>query len=147
MAEVTRRIQKRVHKQALDYAEAQAILQIKFKSGNLGEREVAAFAGAGQFEETAVALALLGELPIATVEHALLDKGAARHILLTIVRAIEFSWPTVKLILRLRAGPQGMSATEVEQCLANFDRLKPATARQLITFHRMRGGNGAPRRA
>jgi len=55
-----------------------------------------------------------------------------------IAKAIGLSWPTVKTVLKLRAGSRGVSAQELEGCLGTYSRLKRATAEQIVAFQRKR---------
>jgi uncharacterized protein (DUF2336 family) len=115
-----------------DYAEARECIGSLHSSGQLGEERVAAFATADQFEETAVALAVLCGLPIDAVDRALAqDRPDA---VLVMSKAIGMSWPTTKSILRMHAGTRGISPGELEECERTFSRLKPAIARQVIEF-------------
>jgi hypothetical protein len=70
------------------------------------------------------------------VERALVQDRPETVLIIT--KAIGVSWPTVKLILKLRGGEAGISPHQLEQCLGTFSRLKPATARQVIDFQRRR---------
>jgi uncharacterized protein (DUF2336 family) len=115
-----------------DYAAARTHIESLHAAGRLGERDVAAFATANQFEETAVALAVLCDLPIEAVDRAM---GQDRpESVLVMAKALGMSWPTAKAILRIRAGARGISPGELEQCLSTFSRLKLVTARQAIEF-------------
>jgi uncharacterized protein (DUF2336 family) len=144
VAEVAGRIRKHVAAPPPDYAAAKHKVDAKLRSGPLAESDLAGFVHAGQVEETTVALAVMCELPIATVERAMQDEWP--DALLTIARAIGLGWPTAKAILRLRAGSRGISASEIDHCLASFERMKPETARQIIRFHRLREGRDRSRR-
>jgi uncharacterized protein (DUF2336 family) len=125
---------------ARDYAATRARIEAMHAAGQLGENDVASFATANQFEETTVALALLCGLAVEAVDQAMGPEDRPETVLL-MARAVGMSWPTVKAILRLRAGARGISPGELEQCQATFTRLKPATARQVIDFQakRVRG--------
>jgi len=115
-----------------DYVAARAHVEALHSAGRLGENQVAVFAAANQFEETAVALAVLCGLPIEAVDRAMIqDRPDA---VLVMGKAIGMSWQTVKAILRMCAGARGISPGELEQCHTTFSRLKPATARQVIEF-------------
>jgi uncharacterized protein (DUF2336 family) len=115
-----------------DYVEARAHVELLHTAGRLGENQVAVFAAANQFEETAVALAILCNLPVEAVDRAMLqDRPDA---VLVMGKAIGMSWQTIKAILRMCAGARGISPGELEQCHTTFSRLKPATARQVIEF-------------
>jgi uncharacterized protein (DUF2336 family) len=115
-----------------DYVEARAHVELLHSAGRLGENQVAIFAAANQFEETAVALAVLCGLPIEAVDRAMIqDRPDA---VLVMGKAIGMSWQTIRAILRMCAGAPGISPGELEQCHTTFSRLKPATARQVIEF-------------
>jgi uncharacterized protein (DUF2336 family) len=105
-------------------------------AGSLDESEVESFAKMGRFEETTAALAAMCELPIESVERAMVQERP--ETILIIAKAIGFSWQTVKEILKLRVGERGISSREVEECLAIFERLRRATAQQVVDFQRRR---------
>jgi len=119
-----------------DYAEAYKRIRSLEASGRLGERDIVMFAKAGRFEDAAVALATLSTLPIDIVERVLVQDRA--ETILIVAKAMEMSWETVRALLRLRAGAGGLSAQMLEQQMANFMRLKRATALQALDFLRRR---------
>jgi uncharacterized protein (DUF2336 family) len=116
-----------------DYSAATAHIEALHAAGRLSEADVEAFASANKFEETTVALAALCDVPVAEVDRAMTqDRPEA---VLVVIKAIGMSWSTAKTILRMRAGPRGISPGELDQCLGIFSNLKPMTARQVIDFH------------
>jgi len=125
-----------------NYAAAQATVGSLHASGRLGERNVEWFARLNKFEETVVALSLMGRLPVGTVERAMVQDDAGAILILA--KAIGFSWQTVKAILLLRAGSRGLPPLALEQGLVNFTKLTQATARQVIDFQRGRDSAAAP---
>ncbi len=102
----------------------------------IGEAEIYQYARDRKFEETAIALSLLCETPIDVVERALLDPGA--EIVMILAKVAGLSSTTTKAILLLRAADRGMSANDLEQALASFDRLQPDTAQRVLGFFRTR---------
>jgi uncharacterized protein (DUF2336 family) len=88
------------------------------------------FAVAGQFEETVVALSILANVPVAMVERALVQERI--ELLLSILKTVDLGWPEVKPILQLRVNPAPL---DLEQCLANYERLKMTTARLVVDYH------------
>ena len=108
-------------------------------AGHLDESEVESFAKMGKFEETTAALAALCDLPIEMVERAMVQERP--ETILIFAKATGMLWPTVKEILKLRAGERGIGSHELEQCLSTFTRLKPATAQQVVDFQRKRARN------
>ena len=136
VAKVTTAIQAKAAAKSRDYAAARARVETLRASGQLGEGDIAAFAQAGSFEETAVVLATLSALPIDVVERVLVQDRV--ETILIVAKAIELSWPTVRSLLLLRAGKGGLSPQALEQHMASFMRLKRATALQAIEFLRKR---------
>ena len=45
---------------------------------------------------------------------------------------------TTKAILLMQAADRGMSAADLEQALASFDRLSPKTAKRVLEFYERR---------
>lgn len=136
IAEAVSCVQTRTTTISRDYAAAQAQIESLRAAGRLGDAAVAAFAAAGKFEETAVALAVLSDLPLQQIELAL--AGDRAETVLILAKAIGVTWPTVKEILAMRKREHGISKRELEQCLATFSRLKATTARQVLLFQRKR---------
>jgi uncharacterized protein (DUF2336 family) len=100
------------------------------------EANVHAAAEAQRFERTVVGLARLGRFPVDLVERALLDEGA--DMVLLLARAAGCSWTTTKAILRMYAARRTLSSHDLKQAIAQFQRLSPQTARQVIAFHERR---------
>ena len=122
----------KAHVVVRDYAAARGQIEALRASGRLNEKEVAGFARANQFEETTAALAALCELPIETVEQAMTQEMP--DAVLIMVKALGMSRDTAKAVLRLRAGPRGISPGEMEQCLDTLAKLPSSIARQIIRF-------------
>jgi hypothetical protein len=57
---------------------------------------------------------------------------------LILAKVAELSAATTKAILLLRAADRGMSAKDLDQALASFNRLQPETARRVLSFFRTR---------
>jgi uncharacterized protein (DUF2336 family) len=142
VAAVTTAIQAKAAAASRDYAEARKLVESMHASGRLGEADIEAFARAGKFEETAVALALLCDLPIDIVERAMVQDR--EETILIIAKAIGVSWPTVRQLLRVCAGKRGLSAQMLQQSMAVFYKLKRETAQKVIDFQRKRRTVGPP---
>jgi uncharacterized protein (DUF2336 family) len=136
VAEVSNRIQSAVRARSKDYAAAGAVVESLRDLGQLSESNVTEFARAGKFEETTVALARLCDLPIEVVERAMIQDRP--ETILILAKAAGMPWACAKAILWLRVGKSGISTSEMEQCLASFQRLKPATAKQFVRFYQTR---------
>ena len=100
------------------------------------------FARKGRFDETALTLSIMSQLPIGVVERAIVHKSSEQ--LIVIAKAVGLNWITTKAILMIRGGSKGMSAHDLGQSLANFNKLKPETAEKAIKFYRMRDRVAGP---
>ena len=138
VTEVTERIRTSAAGASLDYAAAERLVRSLHETWRLDEKKVEGFAKAGKLEETTVALAVLSDMPLPFVERAM--SAARSETLLVLAKAIGLSWSCVKAVLWLRAGSAGLSPRDIEQSLASFERLKRATAQDLLRFHRGRVG-------
>jgi uncharacterized protein (DUF2336 family) len=136
VAEVAGGIRNDVRNASRDFAAAQAEVERQNRIRRIGEAEIYQYARERKFEETAIALSLLCDTPIDVVERALLDPGA--EIVLILAKVAGLSSTTTKAILLLRAADRGMSANDLEQALASFNRLQPDTARRVLGFFRTR---------
>ena len=136
VAEAANAIQSATGAESRNYLTACAHVGALHRAGNLDEGEIESFAKMGRFEETTAALATLCNLPIEAVERAMVQDQP--ESVLIIAKAIGITWPTVQLILKLRAGDHGIGSHELEQCLGTFTRLKLATAQQVVEFQRRR---------
>jgi uncharacterized protein (DUF2336 family) len=136
VAEVAGGIRNDLRNASPDFAAAQAEVERQNRIRRIGETEIHQYARERKFEETAIALSLLCETPIDVVERALLDPGA--EIILILAKVAGLSSTTTKAILLLRAADRGMSASDLEEALASFNRLQPDTARRVLGFFRTR---------
>jgi uncharacterized protein (DUF2336 family) len=119
-----------------DFAAAQTAVERQNRIRRIGEAEIHQYARDRKFEETAIALSLSCDTPIDVVERALLDPGA--EIVLILAKVAGLSSTTTKAILLLRAADRAMSAKDLDQALASFNRLQPDTARRVLGFFRTR---------
>jgi uncharacterized protein (DUF2336 family) len=119
-----------------DFAVAQAAVERQNRIRRVGEAEIYQYARDRKFEETAIALSLLCDMPIEVVERALLDPGA--EIVLILAKVASLSAKTTNAILLLRAADRRMSVKDLDQALARFNRLHPDTARRVLGFFRVR---------
>jgi len=119
-----------------DYAAAKAEVDGLYRSGRLDEAELYRFARERKFEETAVALSLMCNIPIDIVERALLDGGTEMVLILGKVGGC--SWTTAKAILLMRNADRGMSAQDLDQANRTFSRLQPETAWRVLHFYHAR---------
>jgi uncharacterized protein (DUF2336 family) len=136
VAEIVGGIREDARNSSPDFAAALAAVERQNRIRRIGEAEIYQYARDRKFEETAIALSLLCDTPIDVVERALLDPGA--EIVLILAKVAGLSATTTKAVLLLRAADRGMSAKDLEQALASFNRLQPETARRVLGFFRTR---------
>jgi uncharacterized protein (DUF2336 family) len=136
VAEVVGGIRIEARNASPDFAAAQAAVERQNRIRRIGESEIYHYARDRKFEETAIAMSILCDTPIDVVERALLDPGA--EIILILAKVAGLSATTTKAVLLLRAADRGMSAKDLEQALASFNRLQQDTARRVLSFFRTR---------
>jgi uncharacterized protein (DUF2336 family) len=141
VAEVASEIQTKAAAESRDYAAARSLVESMRASSQLGEGNIEAFARAGKFEETTVALAIMSDLSIDIVERAMIQERV--ETILIIAKTIGLSWLTVKAILLLRAGQRGVSKHELEEYMVSYGHLKRETAQQVTEFQRKRHKSGS----
>jgi uncharacterized protein (DUF2336 family) len=142
--EVTGEIETKALTQTQAYAAAQVLVETLHRVGRLDIAKLEEVTSDGRFEEIVAALALMANMPPDLVERAVNDTHT--EALLILAKAVGISWETTKSILTLAATKYRRSATDVERCMAAFERLKQPVARQILDFHRRRGTFGAARK-
>jgi uncharacterized protein (DUF2336 family) len=118
-----------------DYARAIGLVADLAARRGVGEAEVAALAGTGQFEETVCAVAHVAGLTVSSVEGLFL--GPDPELLLVAGRALRWSWPTMKALLALR-GPEAAQPHHLKRAADTFDGLSPATAGRVLDALKVR---------
>jgi uncharacterized protein (DUF2336 family) len=133
VAEISGHISREVRNASTEHVHAKQAAKRRYKIRQPSEADVHMRAHSQDFEKTVVALALFGRLPIDLVERALLDQRP--DMVLILAKAAECSRTTTKAILMMQAAGRGMSAADLEQALASFDRLTPSTAKRVLEFY------------
>ena len=118
------------------YAEKRAAIEALHAAGELGPTQLAAFARAARFDETAIALSIICDLPTGLIERAIVNERPEQILILA--KAIALPWETVREILLLKRQSAGRAKHDIDRCAATFERLQPATAKQAINFYRLR---------
>jgi uncharacterized protein (DUF2336 family) len=145
VAEAAGRIRTQAPEGAANYAAARAYVDALQRRGQLDDRKLEAIAKLGRFGEIATALSVMCDLPLEFIERVM--KQESPEMVLIIAKSVALSWSTVKAILLARAGGRPAALGEIAQCLASYERLKSATAREILRFHRMRGRTGSKLRS
>ncbi len=119
---------------------AMRLVEELYQDGKLNAERVNAFANAGKFEETNAALALLANVPVALVENMMVTSQSEGVMILT--KVADLPWPTVQAVLNMRTKLSGAPPVDLNFCRVSYNRLKVATAQQVLRFHRMRLKSG-----
>ncbi len=114
---------------------AHGLVQLLYDDGRLDEREITKFAAADKFDETNAALACLAKVPVSLAETMMVES----HIegILILAKVCDLSWPTVQLIIAMRAKLAGTSSADLEETRLTYERLRLSTAQQVLRFHKM----------
>ena len=118
------------------YLAAQLHVESLRNSGKLSEPDVFAFARAGKFDETSVALSLMCELPIGLVERAMAHERCDQ--LLVLAKSIGLSFATVKAIILIQATEIDRPVRDMKEAAVSYGKLRLETARRAIHYYRLR---------
>ena len=137
VSEVAGRIESDVLDKIRDHAAAMAFTEALHRVGQLDDERLRSFAQSGRYAETVAALAVMSELSLSFVEQAMQQERA--EMIVVITKALALSWQTAKAVLGLRVRNCGGGSNQsIEELMASFERLKTATARELVRFYRQR---------
>ena len=106
------------------------------EAGKLNESKLRAMATEGKFDETTIALSILCDLPIGSIERTLVKDGSEQVVILA--KSIGLSWDTTKAILLVKAGTRASSTYEINQCFEQFSEPQAPTAKKVLQFYRLR---------
>ena len=129
-------IQAATRAESSRYEIAEAMVAALHRAGRLRDVDVSRFADDRQFEETMVALSLLCGLSIETIENSMTHERI--ETALVFVKAAGLSRATAKSVLHLCDSLERLQGNDIDKGLASFDRLKPATAQELVRFYQLR---------
>ncbi|MBI3698909.1 MAG: DUF2336 domain-containing protein [Afipia sp.] len=117
-------------------AASHELVRLLHADGRLDEDQIATFAEAGKFDETNAAIAMLANIPVATVENMMIESRSEGMMILAKVTGL--SWPTLKLILSMRDHLSGSDIKNINEYRESYEMLRATTAQQVLRFHRMR---------
>ena len=78
-------------------------------------------------------------VPVEVVDR--LMNGDRADPVLILARAVGFSWPTVRAVLKARPAPKP-SPQSLDAARENFERLTATTAQRVVRFWQVRQGTG-----
>jgi uncharacterized protein (DUF2336 family) len=138
VAEVAGAKQREAREASPSYSRAARHFRRLLKTSRLSETSVHAPARAQHFEKTAIALSMLGLLPIDIVERALVDKGT--DMILVLAKAAGCTWTTTKAMLTMHTADRGLSQQDIESAFKSYELLNQSTARRVVKFYEQRFG-------
>lgn len=115
---------------------AHGLIKSLYEEGRLDEAQIAAFADAGKLHETNAAIAALANVPIEMVENMMVE--ARSEGLMILAKVCGLSWTTLTQVMAMRGGMLEASAEEMNAFKRSYEMLRPATAQQVLRFHKMR---------
>ena len=136
VADVASELKSKLGPVSKSYAVAKQAVTALHRQGKLNENSISGYARTRKVEEVAIGLSLLCALPEELVDRALSD--ANRETLLTLARALRFSWDTTMSLLFLGARDHRISSTELKDLKDDFGRLNIETSRAVLKSYQSR---------
>ena len=131
----TLRVEAAVVSGQRDYTRAMQVIEKITAIRELTEEDVAAYATEDHFEECVCAISVMAELSLNASERLFRENEA--ELLLVVARAQEWSWGTVRKMIKLR-GRDADQPHLVKRAHDTFNQLKPTTAQRVVHFLRVR---------
>ena len=142
LADVANRIGAAVAPTRREYIQARRTIAELRVHGRLGERELSVFASTGRFEEMLVALSQLTGVSLEMAERLIL--GGRSDPILILGKAAEFSWSTVRSIIRGRPGYTGVDEAAMKAVETQYQCLSHQTAQRVVRFWQVRKNVNLP---
>jgi len=140
VANVASELQSRLGPASKSYASAKQAVTALHRQGKLNENSVSGYARTRKIDEVTISLSLLCALPEDLIGRALLD--ANRDTLLTISRALRFSWDTTMSLLFLGAKDHRIPSTELKDLKDEYGRLNIEKSRGALKSYQARNNPG-----
>jgi hypothetical protein len=136
VANVANELQSKLGPTSKSHAAAKQAVTARHRQGQLKESSVSGYARTRKVDEVTISLSLLCALPEDLVERALQD--ANRETLLTIAKALRFSWDTTMSLLFLGARDHRIPSTELKDLKDEFGRLNIEKSRRALKSYQSR---------
>jgi uncharacterized protein (DUF2336 family) len=140
VANVASELQSRLGPASKSYVSAKQAVTALHRLGKLNESSVSGYARTRKIDEVTISLSLLGTLPEDLIGRALQD--ANRETLLTIARALRFSWDTTMSLLFLGAKDHRIPSTELKDLKDEYGRLNIEKSRGMLKSYQSRNNPG-----
>jgi uncharacterized protein (DUF2336 family) len=119
-----------------NYFAAKRMVSRLHQYSELNEDKVFEFAHSLKFNETAVALSLMCDVPADVIERALVDSN--REMVLILAKSLDFSWATTMSLLFLGAPNYRITAGDLERMQNDFRKLNVETSKHVLSVYRSR---------
>ncbi len=144
VSNISREMQDKARNETRDYQSALETIRRLNAEARLDSSTLRDFARANKFDEVAVALSMMCDLPIEVVERGLVQDRS--EVIVVVAKAAGLDWEATRAILEMEARKGAKSRQYLEQELGNFMKLSAGTAQKAIQFYRMRARSAAPTR-
>ena len=115
---------------------AHALVRLLHQDGRLDEQLLEQFVEAKKFDEANAAMAAMANVSVAIAETIMVESRTEGVMILAKVAGL--SWPAVQSIIGMRNELADGPPADLSACKATYERLRQATAQQVLRFHRMR---------
>jgi uncharacterized protein (DUF2336 family) len=140
VADVASELQSKLGPASKSYLAAKRAVTAQHQLGKLNESSISGYARVRKLEEVTIGLSLMCALPEDMIERALLDNN--RGTLMTLARALRFSWDTAMSLLFLGARDHRIASTELKDLKDEFGRLNIETSRGVLKSYQSRNTPG-----
>lgn len=140
VANVASELQSRLGSTPKTYVSAKQAVTALHRQGKLNENSVSGYARTRKIDEVTISLSLLCTLPEDLIGRALQD--ANRETLLTIARALRFSWDTTMSLLFLGARDHRIPSAELKDLKDEYGRLNIEKSRVALKSYQARNTAG-----
>jgi uncharacterized protein (DUF2336 family) len=140
VAGIASELQSKLGPASKSYATAKQAVTALHRQGKLNESSISSYARTRKVEEVTIGLSLLCTLPEDLVARALSDTN--RETLLTLARALRFSWDTTMSLLFLSARDHRIGSAELKELKDEFSRLNIETSRGMLKSYQSRNNPG-----
>jgi uncharacterized protein (DUF2336 family) len=141
IAGISQEMQGKARGDSREYQVATETIKRINSEGRLDNLALKQFARANKFDEVAVALSMMCDLPIEVIERGLVQDRS--EVVVVVAKAAGLDWETTRTILQMEARGGAKSRQHLEMALGSFTKLTLSTAQKAIQFYRMRARSGA----
>jgi uncharacterized protein (DUF2336 family) len=134
--DAARHVARKHENQIRDAGAIHASVEKLHTQGELDDEQLRSFAEDGLLEEVRAGLSLISGLPLPLIDQALRQESG--EMLLVIARATGLAWATIERTLRLPIWRRPATPSEIRHCLARYEKLGEATARDIMRFYKAR---------